>query len=113
MASPKVRHVRSLLASISVAAAALFGAGCSDDADTGLSTADVEAITRAISADGRMVVFGVQRTSETEVTAWATPRAAEGNSTQPAADSTEFVLTKSPQGWRIVRQRQVSPPAEQ
>lgn len=64
--------MRSLLARICVIASAVFGGGCSEEPSTGLSRADVEAITRLLSGDGKQVVFGVQRTSETEVTAWAT-----------------------------------------
>lgn len=100
--------MRSLLARICVIASAVFGGGCSEEPSTGLSRADVEAITRLLSGDGKQVVFGVQRTSETEVTAWATPRV-EAGTAQPAGGAMEFVLSKSSGGWRIVRQK----PAEQ
>ena len=101
--------MRSLLAGISLIASAVFGGGCSEEASTGLSQADIEAITRVVSADGKLAVFGVQRTSETEVTAWAMPRVQPGGTTQPAGGATEFVLSQSSDGWRIVRQK----PAEE
>ena len=85
--------------------------GCSDEPDAGLSDADIRAIAQVVSRDGRLVVFGIQRVSETEVVASAMPRAAAGAATTQPAAVTEFTLTRTTSGWRVVRQRQDGAPA--